>query len=140
MGQIAMDLRRIAKETCDTLVHYLTYQAYRVISAQVQESNPAVYIWLQQFTARYSIQRSDEYLQALYRERPELALRIMTVRSHLAEDLADALPEMSRTSMEQANRKLRREMLEHLTQTSDASFSDTNLPGSEPGPSDATSA
>lgn len=116
--QITMDLRQIAKETCDTLVHYLTYQAYRVISEQVEETNPAVYLWLQQFTAQYSIQRSDEYLQALYREKPELALRIMTVRSHLVEDLADSLPEMSRSSVEQANLKLRREMLEFLTQTS----------------------
>ncbi|NJN31295.1 MAG: chaperonin family protein RbcX [Synechococcales cyanobacterium RM1_1_8] len=117
-----MDLPRIAQETCNNLVHYLTYQACREIAAQLQETNPAEYIWLQQFTAQHSLQRSDEYLAMLYRQRPDLALRIMTVRTHLVEDFSDALPEMSRTSIHQANLKLRREMLEHLTQTSDASL------------------
>ena len=30
-----MDLRHIAQATCDNLVHYLTYQAYRVIAEQL---------------------------------------------------------------------------------------------------------
>lgn len=130
-GPWAMDLRQIAKETCENLVHYLTYQAYRVISAQLQETNPAENIWLQHFSAGYSFQRSDEYLEALYREKPELALRIMTVRTHLVEDFADSLPEMSRTSIHQANLKLRREMLEYLTQTSDASLGAHGLDATE---------
>lgn len=113
-----MDLRQIAQETCDHLVHYLTYQAYRVIAAQLEETNPAEHLWLQQFSADYSFQRSGEYLEALYRTKPELALRIMTVRTHLVEDFADSLPEMARTSIHQANLQLRREMLEFLTQTS----------------------
>lgn len=114
-----MDLRRIAQETCDTLVNYLTYQAFRVILSQLQETNPAQHIWLQHFSANYSFQYSSDYLQALHKEKPELALRIMTVRTALVEDLADALPEMSRTSINQANMALRRTMLEHLTQMSD---------------------
>jgi hypothetical protein len=117
-----MDLRHIAQATCDNLVHYLTYQAYRVIAEQLRETNPAQYIWIQHFSANHSFQRSDEYLEALYREKPELALRIMTVRTDLMEDFADSLPEMSRTSIHQANMRLRRGMLEHLTQTSDASL------------------
>lgn len=112
-----MELRRIARETCDTLVNYLTYQAVRVVLSQVKETNPALYVWLQEFTQDYSFQRSEEYLRALYREKPELALRMMTVRSDLVDDIADALPEMSRSSVEQSNMNLRRHMLEHLTQT-----------------------
>jgi hypothetical protein len=126
-----MDLRHIAQATCDNLVHYLTYQAYRVIAEQLRETNPAQYIWIQHFSADHSFQRSGEYLEALYREKPELALRIMTVRTDLMEDFADSLPEMSRTSIHQANMKLRRGMLEHLTQTSDASL--------EPPPTQETS-
>ena len=117
-----MDLRQIAQETCDQLVHYLTYQAYRVIASQLEETNPAENIWIQHFSARHSFQRSDEYLAALYREKPELALRIMTVRTDLVEDFADSLPEMAHTSIHKANMQLRREMLEFLTQTSDESL------------------
>ena len=117
-----MDLRQIAQETCDHLVHYLTFQAYHVIATQLEETNPAEHIWIQRFSANHSFQRSGEYLQALYQEKPELALRIMTVRTHLVEDFADSLPEMARTSIHRANMKLRREMLEFLTQTSDESL------------------
>ena len=117
-----MDLRQIAQETCEQLVHYLTYQAYRVISAQLRETNPAEYVWIQQFSASQSFQRSREYLEALYRTKPELALRMMTVRTNLVEDFADSLPEMARTSIHQANLQLRRDMLEFLTQTSDESL------------------
>jgi len=117
-----MDLRQIAQETCDHLVHYLTYQAYRVITTQLEETNPAEHIWLQHFSANHSFQRSNEYLEALYRAKPSLALRIMTVRTSLIEDFADSLPEMAHTSIHQANLKLRRDMLEFLTQTSDDSF------------------
>ncbi|NJM56370.1 MAG: hypothetical protein HC857_01365 [Synechococcales cyanobacterium RU_4_20] len=122
-----MDLRRIARETCDTLVNYLTYQAFRVILSQLQETNPSLYLWLQHFSARYSFQYSGEYLEALYKAKPELALRIMTVRESLVEDIADSLPEMSRTSIHQANMSLRRKMLEHLTQISDADISSADI-------------
>ncbi len=115
-----MDLRHIARETCDILVNYLTYQAYRVILSQLQETNPSLYIWLQHFSAQHSFQHSGDYLQALYQEKPELALRMMTVRENLVEDMADALPEMSRTSVRQANMSLRRQMLEQLTQAPSA--------------------
>lgn len=117
-----MDLRQIAQETCQHLVHYLTYQAFRVIALQLAETNPAEHIWLQNFSAGYSFQRSDEYLEALYQTKPELVLRIMTVRTHLVEDFADSLPEMARTSIHQANLQLRRNMLEFLTQTSEGSL------------------
>jgi hypothetical protein len=115
-----MDLRRIARETCDMLVNYLTYQAFQVILNQLEETNPALHIWLQQFSVRHSFQRTGEYLEALYKEKPELALRMMTVRESLVEDIADSLPEMSRTSIRQANMIVRRRMLEHLTQMPDA--------------------
>jgi len=117
-----MDLRQIAQETCDHLVHYLTYQAYRVIATQLEETNPAEYLWLQRFSTDHSFQRSGEYLEALYRAKPAMALRIMTVRTSLIEDFADSLPEMAHTSIQQANLKLRRDMLEFLTQTSDDSL------------------
>lgn len=51
-----------------------------------------------------------------YSRKPELALRIMTVREHIAEEITEFLPEMVRTGIQQANMEKRRQHLERITQ------------------------
>lgn len=111
-----MDLKRITNDTTKTLISYLTYQALRVVLAQIDETEPKRAYWLHQFSARHSIQDGEAYLQALFRERQDLAFRILTVREHLAEEIADFLPEMLRSTMQQANMEQRRNQLERITQ------------------------
>jgi hypothetical protein len=113
---IAMDLKRIAKDTTKTLMSYLTYQAMRVVLAQLDETDPKEAYWLHKFSSRESIQDGEAYLRALFRENQKLAFRILTVREHLAEELADFLPEMLRSTMQQANMEQRRQQLERMTQ------------------------
>ena len=78
-----MDLKQIAKDTAKVLVSYLTYQAVRVVVAQLRETNPVLAIWLNGFSSTGKIQDGEAYLQELLQENQELALRIMTVREHL---------------------------------------------------------
>jgi O-methyltransferase involved in polyketide biosynthesis len=111
-----MDLKRIAKDTTKTLVSYLTYQAVRTVIAQLDETEPKRAYWLHQFSSREKIQDGEAYLQALFRERQDLAFRILTVREHLANEIAEFLPEMLRSSMQQANMEQRRQQLERMTQ------------------------
>ena len=110
-----MDLRRIAKDTTKTLISYLTYQAVRTVLAQLSETDPPRAIWLQQFSGRERIQDGEAYLQALFQERQDLAFRILTVREHIAEEIADFLPEMLRSTIQQANTEQRRQQLERMT-------------------------
>ncbi len=112
----AMDLKQIAKDTAKTLISYLTYQAVRTVIAQLSETDPPCAFWLQNFSSREKIQDGEAYLQALFQERQDLAFRILTVREHLAEEIADVLPEMLRTSTQQANMAQRRQQLERMTQ------------------------
>lgn len=111
-----MDLKRIAKDTSKTLVSYLTYQALRVVLAQLDETEPKRAYWLRQFSYRVSIQESETYLQALFHEEQRLAFRILTVREHIAEEIADYLPEMLRMGIQQANLQQRTQQLERMTQ------------------------
>lgn len=119
-----MDLRRIAKDTTKTLISYLTYQAVRTVLAQLSETDPPRAMWLQQFSGKERIQDGEAYLQALFQERQDLAFRILTVREHIAEEIADFLPEMLRSTIQQANTEQRRQQLERITQL-----------GGEPAPS-----
>ena len=113
-----MDLPNIARATAQTLVNYLTYQAVRLVVEQLTETNPPVALWLRQFSQDVSFQTgSEDYLQVLMRERQDLALRIMTVRQHLAENIPEFLPEMARSFMQDANLNQRRLLFERLTQT-----------------------
>jgi hypothetical protein len=112
-----MDLKQIAKDTSKTLISYLTYQALRVVMAQLDETEPKRAYWLRQFSGRISIQDGEAYLQALFREEQRLAFRILTVREHIAEQIADYLPEMVRTGVQQANLQQRTQQLERMTQT-----------------------
>lgn len=111
-----MDLKQIAKDTAKTLSSYLTYQALRAVLAQLSETNPPLALWLHRFSATDKIQDGEAYLQALFQEKPDLALRIMTVREHLAQEVADFLPEMVRAGIQQANTEHRRQHLERMTQ------------------------
>jgi len=111
-----MDLKRIAKDTSKTLTSYLTYQAVRVVYAQLDETDPKKAYWLHKFSSRESITDGEAFMEAMFRERQDLAFRILTVREHLAEEIADVLPEMLRSSMQQANIEQRRKQLERMTQ------------------------
>ena len=111
-----MDLKQIAKDTAKTLSSYLTYQAVRTVLAQLSETNPPLALWLHRFSSTEKIQDGEAYIQNLFREKPDLALRIMTVREHLAQEVADMLPEMVRDGIQQANVEHRRQHLERITQ------------------------
>jgi RbcX protein len=110
-----MNLKQIAKDTAKTLQSYLTYQALRTVLAQLGETNPPLAIWLHNFSAD-KIQDGESYIAQLLKEKPDLALRIMTVREHIAEEIAEFLPEMVRTGIQQANMEQRRQHLERITQ------------------------
>lgn len=110
-----MDLKQIAKETAKVLTSYLTYQALRTVLAQLTETNPPLAIWLNEFSASHSIQEGEAYLEALLQAESETALRIMTVRQHLADEVAEFLPEMVQMSIQKSNMFHRRQHLEKLS-------------------------
>jgi hypothetical protein len=111
-----MDLKKVAKDTAKVMSSYLTYQAVRTVTNQLRETNPPLAIWLSGFSSTGKIQDGEAYLQELLQENQELAFRIMTVRQHLADEVADYLPEMVRGSIQQANMDHRRQYLERITQ------------------------
>lgn len=111
-----MDLKQIAKDTAKTLQSYLTYQAVRTVLAQLSETNPPLALWLHRFSATDKIQDGEAYIKSLFQEKPDLALRIITVRQHIAQEVADLLPEMVSTGIQQANMEHRRQHLERITQ------------------------
>jgi hypothetical protein len=112
-----MNLKQIAKDTAKTLQSYLTYQALRTVLAQIGETNPPLAIWLHNFSAG-KVQNGETFIEELFREKPDLALRIMTVREHIAEEVLDFLPEMVKSGIQQANMEQRRQHLERITQLS----------------------
>jgi hypothetical protein len=111
-----MDLKQVAKDTGKVLTSYLTYQAVRIVVTQLSETNPPLAIWLNGFSSTGKIQDGEAYLQELLQEKQELAFRIMIVREHLATEVTDFLPEMTRTAIAQANMEHRRQHLERITQ------------------------
>lgn len=113
-----MDLKQVAKDTAKVLSSYLTYQALRIVLAQLSETNPPLALWLSTFAARNSVQDGEAFLQALLVEKQDLAYRLMTLRQHLAEEVLDFLPEMVRANIQQANMEHRRQQLEKITQLS----------------------
>lgn len=114
-----MNPQYIAKETAKVVQSYLTYQAVRTIINQLSETNPGEAIWLRQYSATHSVQDGESYIEGMMLERKDLVMRIMTVRSHIAEQILEYLPEMVRSNIEQDNLAHRRQLLERLTQTSD---------------------
>ncbi len=111
-----MDLKQVAKDTAKVLASYLTYQAVRIVVTQLSETNPPLAIWLNGFSSTGKVQDGEAYLQELLQENQDLAFRIMTVREHLATEVTDFLPEMTRAGIAQANMGHRRQHLERITQ------------------------
>jgi hypothetical protein len=109
-----MNFKQIAKDTAKTLQSYLTYQALRTVLAQLDETNPPLAFWLHNFSSG-KIQDGEAYIEELFREKSDLALRIMTVREHIAAEITDFLPEMVRTGIQQANMEQLRQHLERIT-------------------------
>jgi hypothetical protein len=127
-----MDLKRVAKDTSKVLISYLTYQAVRTVLEQLKELNPSQAYWLNAFSTQEKLQDGEAYLEALLAERPDLAIRVMTVRQHLADEVTEFLPEMVCTGIQQANMEHRRRHLERITQMSSA-----ELAGEPEVPSDS---
>lgn len=123
-----MDIKRTAKDTAQVLISYLTYKAVRVVIDQLRETDPPCAFWLNGFSSRDKLQNGEAYLEALLAERPALAMRIMTVRQHLAENVTEFLPEMVNTGIQQANTDHRRHHLERITQLSSADFAESDNP------------
>lgn len=113
-----MDQKRVAKDTAQVLISYLTYQAAKLVVTQLYETNPGLGIWLSEFSSTDRIQDGEFYLEALMQENRELALRLLTVREHLAEEVVEFLPEMVKTGIQESNVGHRRQLLERMTQMS----------------------
>jgi hypothetical protein len=128
-----MNIKQIAKDTAKTLSSYLTYQALRTVLAQLGETNPPLALWLQSFSAD-KIQDGEAYIEALFREKPDLALRMMIVREHIAEEVLEFLPEMVRTGIAQANMEHRRQHLERITQLDTSNLSPQSEQQATPEP------
>jgi hypothetical protein len=107
-----MDLKQIAKDTAKVMSSYLTYQAMRIVVSQLNETNPPLAYWLQNFSATANLQNGEAYIETLLQEKPDLAIRIMTVREHIAEEVTEFLPEMVLTGIMQANIDHRKRYLE----------------------------
>lgn len=113
-----MDHKRVSKDTAQVLISYLTYQAAKLVVTQLYETNPGLGIWLSEFSSTDRIQDGELYLEALMQENRELALRLLTVREHLAEEVVEFLPEMVTTGIQESNVGHRRQLLERMTQMS----------------------
>ncbi len=130
-----MDLKQSAKESAKVLSSYLTFQAVKTVLDQLKETNPARAYWLNAFSTKEALQDGEAYLSALLEESADLAIRVMTVRQHIAEGICEFLPEMVVTSIQQANMEHRRQHLERITQLGDAEHTvdsdfakDTDIP------------
>ncbi|HEY9888400.1 MAG TPA: chaperonin family protein RbcX [Candidatus Obscuribacterales bacterium] len=113
-----MDLKQTAKDTAKVLASYLTFQAVKTVLNQLKETNPADAYWLNSFSTKEALQDGEAYLEALLGEKADMAMRIMTVRQHIAEEICEFLPEMVVTGLQQANMEHRRTHLERITQIS----------------------
>ena len=111
-----MDLKKSAKDAAKVLTSYLTFQAVKTVLNQLRETNPAHAYWLNTFSTKEALQDGEAYLNSLMQENVELAMRIMTVRQHIAEEICEFLPEMVLTGIQQANMEYRRQHLERITQ------------------------
>jgi uncharacterized protein YciI len=126
-----MDLKKSAKDAAKVLTSYLTFQAVKTVLNQLRETNPAHAYWLNTFSTKEALQDGEAYLNALLEENAELAMRIMTVRQHIAEEICEFLPEMVLTGIQQSNMEHRRQHLERLTQLGAAQHvvaEETDLP------------
>lgn len=123
--------KQVATETAKVLQSYLTYQAVKIIIAQLSETNPPMALWLTEYSSGNKIQDGEAYIQGLMLEHKELVMRILEVRKDIAEQVLDFLPEMVRQNLEKSSLDNRRQLLERLTQSTSDTFSENNHPESD---------
>ncbi|MCS6960375.1 MAG: chaperonin family protein RbcX [Pseudanabaenaceae cyanobacterium SKYGB_i_bin29] len=109
-----MDINQVAKATTKTLISYLTYEAMRIVAMQLDQTNPPLAHWLRGFSSTGKLQDGDMYLEEMLQANQEIAFRLMVVRQHLAQEIADFLPEMLRSGVEASNTKLKCAHLDRL--------------------------
>jgi hypothetical protein len=117
-----MHPKDIARDTAEVVQNYLTFKAVQLVIAQLAETNPQESIWLRQYSSGGKLRDAGVYLQGIMSEPRgmELALRIMTVRTDIAKQTLEFLPEIVNARIEEDNLAHRRNLLERLTQTSES--------------------
>jgi len=136
-----MDIKQVTNSTARVLVSYLTYEAMRVVVGQLSETNPSLSLWLRGFSSTGKLQDGEAYIQELLLADQDLAFRIMIVRDHLADEIADFLPEITRTEVKASNMKLRCQHLERLVHGSSLepdSAQDLSVPTENPPPENSS--
>ena len=134
-----MQPKDIAKDTAKVVQNFLTYKAVQLVVAQLAETNPRQSIWLRQYSSGGKLRDAEAYLQEIMSQPngKELALRIMTVRDSIAEQILEFLPEMVTSGVKQDNLVHRRYLLERLTQsTAETTDLNTSEATNEPEDSD----
>ncbi|MBD0268113.1 chaperonin family protein RbcX [Pseudanabaena sp. FACHB-2040] len=134
-----MDLKQAAKDTAKVLTSYLTFQAVKTVLNQLRETDPPRAFWLNAFSSKETLQDGEAYLDALLRENADLAIRIMTVRQTIAEEVCEFLPEMVTTGIQRANMEHRRCHLERITQMGSAELAAESELGQSPDSSSESS-
>jgi hypothetical protein len=127
-----MHPKDIARDTAEVVQNYLTFKAVQLVIAQLAETNPQESIWLRQYSSGGKLRDGEAYLQGIMSEPrgKELAMRIMTVRTDIANQTLEFLPEIVSAEIEKNNLVHRRYLLERLTQTSEGA-SDASQTASE---------
>ena len=134
-----MQPKEIAKDTAKIIQNYLTYKAVMLIIEQLAETNPGEAIWLRQYSSGGKLRDAEAYIDEIMCEPrgKELALRIMTVRNSMAEQILEFIPEMVTSRVKQDNLVHRRHLLERLTRSpTETSSLDTSETGTETEDSD----
>lgn len=118
-----MHPKDIARDTAEVVQNYLTFKAVQLVIAQLAETNPQESIWLRQYSSGGKLRDAEAYLKGIMSEPRgmELAMRIMTVRTDIAKQTLEFLPEIVSAGIEEDNLAHRRYLLERLTQTSETS-------------------
>ncbi|KAA8515678.1 hypothetical protein F0562_018711 [Nyssa sinensis] len=65
------------------ILNYFTYKAVRTVLQQLYEMNPTQYTWFYNFIATNKPGNGKRFIQALGKEKQELAERVMVTRLHL---------------------------------------------------------
>ena len=114
-----MQPKDIAKDTAKVIQNYLTYKAVMLIIEQLAETNPGEAIWLRQYSSGGKLRNAESYIQEIMSEPrgKELAMRIMTVRDKIAEQILEFIPEIVSSGIKEDNLILRRHLLERLTRS-----------------------
>ncbi|MDJ0594565.1 MAG: chaperonin family protein RbcX [Pleurocapsa sp. MO_226.B13] len=128
-----MQPKDIAKDTARVIQNYLTYKAVMLVIEQLAETNPGEAIWLRQYSSGGKLRDAEAYLEEIMSEPrgKELALRIMTVRDSIAEQILEFLPEMVTFGIKQDNLTHRRSLLERLTRSPEEETKGSSLDTSE---------